>query len=36
LFLSDNKIKDLRLFGTWYGSIGEHKSTQSLSGKRFN
>ncbi|BBH41680.1 hypothetical protein myaer102_42980 [Microcystis viridis NIES-102] len=24
------------LFGTWYGSIGGHKSTQSLSGKRFN
>ena len=25
-----------RLFGTWYGSIWGHKSTQSLSGKRFN
>jgi hypothetical protein len=28
--------KESWLFGTWYGSIGEHKSTQSLSGKRFN
>jgi len=25
-----------RLFGTWYGSIWGHKSTESLSGKRFN
>jgi hypothetical protein len=25
-----------RLFGTWYGSIWGHKSTKSLSGKRFN
>ena len=24
------------LFVTWYGSIGWHKSTKSLSGKRFN
>jgi putative transposase len=24
------------LFVTWYGSIGEHKSTKSLSGKRLN
>jgi hypothetical protein len=24
------------LFGTWYGSIWGHKSTESLSGKRFN
>jgi len=24
------------LFGTWYGSIWGHKSTKSLSGKRFN
>ena len=23
-------------FVTWYGSIGWHKSTKSLSGKRFN
>jgi transposase len=23
-------------FVTWYGSIGGHKSTKSLSGKRFN
>ena len=26
----------IRLFVTWYGSIGGHKSTKSLSGKRFN
>jgi hypothetical protein len=25
-----------RFFVTWYGSIGGHKSTKSLSGKRFN
>jgi hypothetical protein len=24
------------LFVTWYGSIGRHKSTKSLSGKRLN
>jgi PHD/YefM family antitoxin component YafN of YafNO toxin-antitoxin module len=35
-------IPDLReslqlwLFVTWYGSIGRHKSTKSLSGKRLN
>jgi hypothetical protein len=29
-------IKRYRLFVTWYGSIGEHKSTKSLSGKRLN
>jgi hypothetical protein len=28
--------KKNRLFVTWYGSIGEHKSTKSLSGKRLN
>ena len=27
---------DLRFFVTWYGSIGGHKSTKSLSGKRLN
>ncbi len=26
----------IRLFVTWYGSIGRHKSTKSLSGKRLN
>ena len=26
----------IRFFVTWYGSIGGHKSTKSLSGKRFN
>jgi PIN domain nuclease of toxin-antitoxin system len=30
------EYKAKRLFGTWYGSIGGHKSTKSLSGKRFN
>ncbi|NCS00566.1 MAG: proton extrusion protein PcxA, partial [Microcystis aeruginosa L311-01] len=29
-------IKQLRLFVTWYGSIGGHKLTKSLSGKRLN
>ncbi|NCR21614.1 MAG: hypothetical protein GPJ27_06635 [Microcystis aeruginosa L111-01] len=29
----DGKI---RFFVTWYGSIGVHKSTKSLSGKRLN
>jgi transposase len=29
-------VKDLRFFVTWYGSIGGHKSTKSLSGKRLN
>ncbi|KXS92795.1 hypothetical protein OA58_04400 [Microcystis aeruginosa NIES-88] len=28
--------KDNRFFVTWYGSIGGHKSTKSLSGKRLN
>ncbi|MFM6878385.1 MAG: hypothetical protein ACKPKR_27190, partial [Microcystis panniformis] len=28
--------KLLRFFVTWYGSIGGHKSTKSLSGKRLN
>jgi len=28
--------QQLRFFVTWYGSIGGHKSTKSLSGKRFN
>jgi putative transposase len=30
------KRKSKRFFVTWYGSIGGHKSTKSLSGKRFN
>jgi hypothetical protein len=29
-------IENNRFFVTWYGSIGGHKSTKSLSGKRFN
>ncbi|MCZ8119582.1 MAG: hypothetical protein O9295_16395 [Microcystis sp. LE18-22.4A] len=29
-------IEDLGFFVTWYGSIGGHKSTKSLSGKRLN
>jgi hypothetical protein len=29
-------INQTRLFVTWYGSIGRHKSTKSLSGKRLN
>jgi len=33
-FLS--KSQYLWFFVTWYGSIGGHKSTKSLSGKRFN
>jgi NADPH:quinone reductase-like Zn-dependent oxidoreductase len=28
--------KEVWLFVTWYGSIGGHKSTKSLSGKRLN
>ena len=32
----DKSIKNSRLFVTWYGSIGGHKSTKSLSGKRLN
>ncbi|NCQ83519.1 MAG: hypothetical protein GPJ00_02930 [Microcystis aeruginosa W13-18] len=28
--------KNVWFFVTWYGSIGGHKSTKSLSGKRFN
>ncbi|MFM6325958.1 MAG: PEP-CTERM sorting domain-containing protein [Microcystis sp.] len=31
-----SSIVGFRLFGTWYGSIWGHKSTKSLSGKRFN
>ncbi|WP_260441980.1 DUF29 domain-containing protein [Microcystis aeruginosa] len=31
-----NNQVNFRLFVTWYGSIGEHKSTKSLSGKRLN
>jgi hypothetical protein len=31
-----SKLRKLRFFVTWYGSIGGHKSTKSLSGKRFN
>ncbi len=30
------KVLDFRLFVTCYGSIGGHKSTKSLSGKRLN
>ena len=30
------KSKQSGFFVTWYGSIGGHKSTKSLSGKRFN
>ena len=30
------QIKNIRLFVTCYGSIGGHKSTKSLSGKRLN
>ena len=30
------KQKQIRFFVTWYGSIGGHKSTKSLSGKRLN
>ncbi|MFM6406758.1 MAG: DUF1622 domain-containing protein, partial [Microcystis sp.] len=30
------KAPKLRFFVTWYGSIGGHKSTNSLSGKRLN
>ncbi len=29
-------MKHWRFFVTWYGSIGGHKSTKSLSGKRLN
>jgi hypothetical protein len=29
-------LKEYWLFVTWYGSIGRHKSTKSLSGKRLN
>ncbi|MCZ8361568.1 MAG: hypothetical protein O9338_01940 [Microcystis sp. LE19-251.1A] len=29
-------IKKKWFFVTWYGSIGGHKSTKSLSGKRLN
>jgi hypothetical protein len=32
----EGRIKKIRFFVTWYGSIGGHKSTKSLSGKRFN
>jgi hypothetical protein len=28
--------KEVWFFVTWYGSIGWHKSTKSLSGKRLN
>ncbi|BAG03450.1 unknown protein [Microcystis aeruginosa NIES-843] len=28
--------EESRFFVTWYGSIGGHKSTKSLSGKRLN
>ncbi|ARI84590.1 hypothetical protein BH695_5311 [Microcystis aeruginosa PCC 7806SL] len=31
-----SKLRKLKFFVTWYGSIGGHKSTKSLSGKRFN
>ncbi|WP_375327646.1 cadherin repeat domain-containing protein [Microcystis sp. BLCC-F210] len=34
--LQINNSPDFGLFGTWYGSIWEHKSTKSLSGKRLN
>ncbi|GCA77953.1 hypothetical protein MiTe_04816 [Microcystis aeruginosa NIES-2520] len=30
------KTELFRFFVTWYGSIGWHKQTKSLSGKRFN
>jgi putative transposase len=30
------KFKKFWFFVTWYGSIGGHKWTKSLSGKRFN
>ncbi|GCE59160.1 hypothetical protein MiAbB_01072 [Microcystis aeruginosa NIES-4285] len=29
-------LNDIWFFVTWYGSIGWHKSTKSLSGKRLN
>ena len=31
-----NASKNIWFFVTWYGSIGGHKSTKSLSGKRLN
>jgi hypothetical protein len=34
-FLASNP-QEIGLFVTWYGSIGGHKSTKSLSGKRLN
>jgi len=32
----DTAPKNLWFFVTWYGSIGGHKSTKSLSGKRLH
>jgi len=34
--ITEEKTKEIRFFVTWYGSIGGHKSTKSLSGKRLN
>ncbi|WP_146220267.1 hypothetical protein [Microcystis aeruginosa] len=34
--LDFGKYKQERFFVTWYDSIWGHKSTKSLSGKRFN
>ncbi|GBD52714.1 hypothetical protein BGM30_18070 [Microcystis aeruginosa NIES-298] len=34
--IEDSQVYLFRLFVTWYGSIGGHKSTKSLSGKRLN
>ena len=40
IFLSTSRVYPIaylnRFFVTWYGSIGGHKSTKSLSGKRLN
>jgi predicted nucleic acid-binding protein len=36
LKLVTRNTQDFGFFVTWYGSIGGHKSTKSLSGKRLN
>ncbi len=36
IYVSRFDIGEIRLFVTWYGSIGRHKSTKSLSGRRLN
>ncbi len=35
-FLQETRFLESWFFVTWYGSIGGHKSTKSLSGKRLN